>query len=141
VRKKKTSKERKVEKWLAIRKKAGRKIDPKTAKVMYSYAQVMDPYGVHPDLPREHQCVGRDYFARSLLEATFGFGSATSLERPKTLCGKNTNQSWRFRLDFRQNFLKSELYAGRPSVSPSTRKAHRPAGQHRHRRGRLTISP
>jgi hypothetical protein len=52
-----------VKQWLAIRKKAGRKIDPKTAKVSWSYGQVLDPYGVDPDLPIECQCVGRDYFA------------------------------------------------------------------------------
>jgi hypothetical protein len=25
----------------------------------------MEPYGVDPDLPKEYQCVGRGYFARS----------------------------------------------------------------------------
>ena len=52
-----------VKQWLAIRKKAARRIDPKTAKVIWRYAQVLDPYGVDPDLPKECQCVGRDYFA------------------------------------------------------------------------------
>jgi hypothetical protein len=32
---------------------------------MYTYVQVLDPYGDNPDLPEECQQVGRDYFARS----------------------------------------------------------------------------
>lgn len=59
----KKSAEQDVKKWLAIRKKAALKIDPKTAKVIWRYAQVLDPYGVDPDLPIECQQVGRDYFA------------------------------------------------------------------------------
>src|SRR6266566_7355858 len=55
----------KVKKWLAIRKKAGRKIDPKTAEVMWTYTETFDPYGVDPELPEEYQQVGREYFARS----------------------------------------------------------------------------
>src|SRR5450631_2558878 len=54
-----------VKKWLAIREKAAQKIGPKTAEVMWRYAQVEDPYGVNPDLPEEHRLVGREYFARS----------------------------------------------------------------------------
>jgi hypothetical protein len=54
-----------VKKWLAIRKKAGRQIDPETAEVDWWYAQVVDPYGVRADIPEELQQVGRDYFARS----------------------------------------------------------------------------
>ena len=54
-----------VEQWLAIRKEAGLKIDPETAEVTWTYAQVLDPYGVHPDLPKEYDCVEREYFARS----------------------------------------------------------------------------
>jgi hypothetical protein len=53
------------EKWLAIRKEAGRKIDPETAEVMWAYAQTLDPYGVDPELPEELWQVGRAYFARS----------------------------------------------------------------------------
>jgi hypothetical protein len=55
----------KVKKWLAIRKKAGRKIDPDTAEVMWTYVCDFDPYGVDPELPEEYNQVGRDYFARS----------------------------------------------------------------------------
>lgn len=51
--------------WLAIRKRAALKIDPKTAEVTYTYAQTLDPYGVGPVLPKECQQVGREYFARS----------------------------------------------------------------------------
>jgi Mlc titration factor MtfA (ptsG expression regulator) len=54
-----------VKKWLAIRKKAALKIDPKNAKVHWTYAQTLDPYGVVPELPAECYQVGREYFARS----------------------------------------------------------------------------
>jgi hypothetical protein len=61
----KTSAERELEEWLAIRKEAGLKINPETAEVDWSYARTLDPYGVYPDLPEECQQVGRAYFARS----------------------------------------------------------------------------
>jgi hypothetical protein len=48
-----------VKQWLASRKEAGLEIDPETAEVCWKYAQVMDPYGVRPDLPEEYQQVGR----------------------------------------------------------------------------------
>ncbi len=54
-----------VEQWLAIRKAEALKIDPATAEVYWHWAQVMDPYGVIPNLPEEDQCVGRSYFARN----------------------------------------------------------------------------
>jgi hypothetical protein len=54
-----------VEQWLAIRKEAGLKIDPEIAEVMWGYGQILDPYGVNPDLPDEASCIGRVYFARS----------------------------------------------------------------------------
>ena len=50
--------------WLAIRKKTGSMIDPETAEVTWVYANTFDPYGVHPDLPEELQCAGRENFAR-----------------------------------------------------------------------------
>jgi hypothetical protein len=53
------------EAWLAIRKEAGRHIDPETAEVDWDFAETFDPYGVDPDLPEEYQSVGREYFARS----------------------------------------------------------------------------
>jgi hypothetical protein len=55
----------KVQKWLAIRKKAGRKIDPETAEVDWAYVQDLDPYGINPELPEECRQSGRGYFARS----------------------------------------------------------------------------
>jgi hypothetical protein len=51
--------------WLAIRKKAGRKIDPETAEVMWGYEKTGDPYGLDPELPDEPVQGGRAYFARS----------------------------------------------------------------------------
>jgi hypothetical protein len=51
--------------WLALRKKAGREIDPETAEVMWVYAQTLDPYGIDPELPEECYSVGREYFARA----------------------------------------------------------------------------
>ena len=53
------------EQWLARRKEAGVKINPETAEIDWSYAQTLDPYGVHPDLPEEYQQIGREYFACS----------------------------------------------------------------------------
>jgi hypothetical protein len=53
-----------TEEWLAIRKEAGLRIDPATARVTWWYAQVIDPYDVFPYRP-EADCVGRVYFARS----------------------------------------------------------------------------
>jgi hypothetical protein len=40
-----------VEEWLAIRTEAGLTIDPRAAEVMWTYANTIDPYGVHTDLP------------------------------------------------------------------------------------------
>jgi hypothetical protein len=54
-----------TEQWLAIRKEAALKIDPRTAEVFWRYAETLDPYGVDPDLPKEYRQVGREYFARS----------------------------------------------------------------------------
>ena len=53
------------EQWLAIRKEAALQIDPETAEVFWRYAQILDPYGVNPDLPKECDQVWRVYFARS----------------------------------------------------------------------------
>jgi hypothetical protein len=44
---------------------AGRKIAPETAEVMWSYIEVLDPYGIYPELPEELRAIGRGYFARS----------------------------------------------------------------------------
>jgi hypothetical protein len=54
-----------VEEWLAIRKAEGLKIDSDNAEVDWEYGQILDPYGVYPELPEEFQQVGRVYFVRS----------------------------------------------------------------------------
>jgi hypothetical protein len=54
-----------IKKWLSIRKEAALQIDRETAEVEWTYAQILDPYGVEPNLPKEYQIVGREYFARS----------------------------------------------------------------------------
>jgi hypothetical protein len=75
-----THEERKV--WLAIRKEAGLKIDPETAEVEWTYAQVLDPYGIYPDLPEECDCVGRECFARSMgSEVWVNFGDLPKATR------------------------------------------------------------
>src|SRR5438270_7047268 len=54
-----------TEELLAIRKEARLKIDPKSAEVCWRYAQVIDPYGIFPNVPEEADCIGRSYFARA----------------------------------------------------------------------------
>ena len=49
--------------WLEIRTKAAKTIDPEATKIEWSFGQVLDPYGVDPDLPEECDCIGRQYFA------------------------------------------------------------------------------
>ncbi len=61
----KTPSGQEVEKWLAIRKEAGLKIDPETAEVDWDYGLDLDPYGIGPELPEEHRQIGRQRFARS----------------------------------------------------------------------------
>jgi hypothetical protein len=51
--------------WHALLETAGRQIDPETAEVCSVWRQVLDPYGVYPDLPAECDCVGRCDFARA----------------------------------------------------------------------------
>ena len=51
----------KVEQFLALKKATGLKIEPETAKIMWEYVSVLDPYGVH-NLPYEETCIGRDHF-------------------------------------------------------------------------------
>jgi hypothetical protein len=53
------------ERWLAIRRETGLKIDPQTAEVDWTWAAIIDPYGVYPELAEKEGCVGRVYFARS----------------------------------------------------------------------------
>jgi hypothetical protein len=49
----------------ALRRAVGLHIDPETAEVYWIYAQTLDPYGDHPNLPEELQQIGREYFACS----------------------------------------------------------------------------
>ena len=56
---------KKVERWLAGRKEAGRKIDPETAEIVCVFAQTLDPYGVYPKIPEGYWQVGRECFVRS----------------------------------------------------------------------------
>jgi hypothetical protein len=53
-----------IEKWLALRKECGLRIDPEIAEVVGAYCQALDPYGVYPELPEKYQQVKREYFAR-----------------------------------------------------------------------------
>jgi hypothetical protein len=50
--------------WRAIRKELGLTVDPKTAEVMWTYAQTLDPYGIYPEVREECDQIGREYFAR-----------------------------------------------------------------------------
>ena len=64
-------------------------IDPSTAEVTWMYAQVLDPYGVYPNVPEEYDCVGRSYFARrpgSNIWVEFGDLPETTRTR---LCKRN----------------------------------------------------
>jgi hypothetical protein len=63
--KKKSTKDIRRKTWLAIRKKAGLKIDPETAEVAWEWAQTLDPYGIHDELLESDDQIGREYFARS----------------------------------------------------------------------------
>jgi hypothetical protein len=61
-----TTERNKISLWLEGRKEAGRRIDPNSADVEFTFrwAQVLDPYGVLNLTPKE-RCVGRSYFACS----------------------------------------------------------------------------
>jgi hypothetical protein len=54
-----------VKKFYSERREAGLKIDPATAEIFWHWAQILDPYGIDPDMPKENSCIGRVYFARS----------------------------------------------------------------------------
>ena len=56
---------RERDEFLAKRKEAGLLIDPETAEVSWTYAHIVDPYGIEPDLHEEEKCLGRVYFARA----------------------------------------------------------------------------
>jgi hypothetical protein len=54
-----------VEQWLAARKAAAEKINPKTAEIAWWYVQLVDPYGIRGEPPGKYSCVGLQYFAAS----------------------------------------------------------------------------
>ena len=56
---------RERDEFLAKRKEAGLLIDPETAEVSWTYAHIVDPYGIEPDFHEEEKCLGRVYFARA----------------------------------------------------------------------------
>jgi hypothetical protein len=56
---------RRIEEFMERRRQVGRKIDPETAEVTFWWRQTLDPYGLNPFLPKECDCIGREYFARS----------------------------------------------------------------------------
>jgi hypothetical protein len=66
-------------------------VDPDTAEVRWIYALTLDPYGIYPDLPEEHQQVGREYFARvpgSKVKVSFrDLPDATRLQPVPPRCG------------------------------------------------------
>ena len=51
--------------WLAVRRDAGLKVDPKNAEIDYCYGPIGDPYEIGPKMLGELHQVGRVYFARS----------------------------------------------------------------------------
>jgi hypothetical protein len=51
--------------WRALLKIAGRQIEPENAEIHWRFGQVVDPYGLYPDVPAECDCMGRCYFARA----------------------------------------------------------------------------
>jgi hypothetical protein len=79
--------------WHALLKIAGRQIDPENAEVCWWFGQVVDPYGVRPDLPPECDCVGRLYFARNPENSVWvEFGDLPDATR-KALWNKPDNSS------------------------------------------------
>ena len=52
------------EELLAVRQAEAKQIDPETAEIDWDWGQILDPYGLDPDLPDECCQVGRIYFAR-----------------------------------------------------------------------------
>ena len=60
-------------KFIAQRREAGKRLDPETATVFFTWGFVPDPYGVFNDLSPEEQCICRNYFARSPEEGRISF--------------------------------------------------------------------
>lgn len=52
-----------VDEWRAIHREEGRRINPDTAEVFWTYGQIADPYGFG-NLPPGYECLGPLHFAR-----------------------------------------------------------------------------
>ena len=100
------------QKFLAVRREAGVKIDPATAEVDWIYAQVMNPCGIYPEISAD--CVGRSYFARSP-ESDIWLSSGICPRPPGMRCGKSTNVSARFLQVWRDR--RGDVAAGPHAVS------------------------
>jgi hypothetical protein len=61
-----------IKAWLNKRKREALLIDPATAEVDWSFEQTLDPYGTIPDLPKDLQQVGREYFRPTAGERHLG---------------------------------------------------------------------
>jgi hypothetical protein len=59
-----TNEDERIEKWLAIRKECGLRIDAEIAEFASWHGQTMDPYGVDPELPEEWQSIQTNRFVR-----------------------------------------------------------------------------
>jgi len=111
------------EEWLAIRKKAGRKINPETAEVMWRYGYALDPYGIGSRFSSAFQQLQRNYFARSPGSDIWVF---FTICQPLLgmLCGKSTERRSRFdsRTHSRMHPTKKpERYSGSNERSCSER--------------------
>ena len=51
------------ERWLAVRREAAAKLDPKTAEVTFNWGDICDPYELRAE--DKDACCGRNYYARS----------------------------------------------------------------------------
>ena len=113
-----------AQEWLAIRKKAGLKIDPETAEVLWWYAQTSDPYGVCSTIPDEFDQVGREYFARSPESDVW----VSFDDLPKEVVGRirqriaagDYSHSASQEGELLANLSEEELWATFASVSPET---------------------
>ena len=69
-----------AETWRALLEIAGHQIDPENAEIYWRFGQVVDPYGVYPDVPPECDCVGR-FILLGILEAASGSNSEICLRQ------------------------------------------------------------
>jgi len=98
-----------IEKWLAIRKEEGRKIDPETAEVKWDYAATGDPYRIRSPIHTH-------YFARSRgSDIWVWFGDLPDATRD-ALWGKKPVKSPD---QINQEWLATRKEAG-PKIDPET---------------------